>query len=177
MKLIIKTTIIGFVLVSLMACKEKTIALDYCKMIAEDQSYVNTNPSDSINFKADKAKRGKIFEKNFALVINKTKQEGFPYINLKNPQEDSCKYWAVSMTMIHMAQSKPAVFFSKKYVNLFKHELDKGNIEKKLLQRASLITARTIDLCEELKPQIEYASKQWAMDIDLFKQANFINCE
>ena len=108
-----KISIIGFFLLGLIACKEDPIKLDYCKMISEDQSYVNTDKSDMVKFKADKAERHKIFVNNFELIMRKTKQEGFPYVSLNNYQKDSCKYSAVTMTMIHTAQSNPNVFFSK----------------------------------------------------------------
>ena len=171
-----KILIIGLLCV-VISCNEAPIKLDYCKMISEDQSYVNTDKSDMLKFRADKVERHKIFKKNFDLIIQKTKQEGFPFISLNNYQKDSCKYWAVSMTMIHTAQSNPKVFFSKKYVDLFKLEMDKGNIEKKLLEKSSIITARTIDLCPELKPKVEYATKKWEIDSDIFEEANFIRCK
>jgi hypothetical protein len=173
----IKISTLGFFLIGLVACKENPIQLDYCKMISEDQSFVNTDKSDMKSFQADKAERHKIFKKNFDLIMQKTKQEGFPYVSLDNYPKDSCKYWAVSMTMIHTAQSNPGVFFSKQYADLFKREMDKGNIEKKLLEQSSMITAKTIDLCDELKPTIEYATKKWGIDSDIFKEANFIQCK
>jgi hypothetical protein len=159
------------------ACGQEALILDYCKMISEDQSYVNTDKSDMVNFKADKAKRHEIFKKNFDLLMMKTKQAGFPYVSLNNYQQDSCKYWAVSMTMIHTAQSNPSLFFNKKYAKLFKREMDKGNIEKKLLRQASTITAKTIDLCETIKPNIKYATELWGIDYSIFEEANFIKCE
>ena len=173
----IKISILGFFLIALIACNEEPIKLDYCKMISEDQSYVNNDKSDMVKFKVDKAERHKIFKKNFDLIMQKTKQEGFPYISLNNYQKDSCKERAILMTMIHTAQSNPNIFFSKKYADLFKREIDKGNIEKELLERSSIITAKTIDLCDELKPNIEYATKKWGIDLHIFNEANFIACK
>ncbi len=172
----VKILSIGFFLFGLIACHEEPINIDYCKMISEDQTYVNTDKSDMVKFKADKEVRHKIFEKNFELIMEKTKQDGFPFVSLNNYPKDSCKYWAVSMTMIHTAQSNPNLFFSKKYANLFKREMDKGNIEKKLLEEPSIITAKTIDLCVELRPDIEYAVKLWGIKLDIFDEANFIEC-
>lgn len=167
---------IGFFLLGLIACHEQSIILDYCKMLSEDQSYVNTDKTEMVKFKADKEERHKIFKRNFELIIKKTNKEGFPYVSLNNSSIDSCKFWAVSMTMIHTAQSDPDVFFSKKYADLFKRELDKGNLEKRLLEQPSIITAKTIDLCDELKPDIDYAIKLWGIKSDIFDEANFINC-
>ena len=172
----IRILIIGFFISGIISCKEDAIILDYCKMFSEDQSHVNTDKSDMVEFNADKAERHKIFKKNFDLIIQKTEQEGFPFVSLNNYPKDSCKYFAVSATMIHTAQSNPDVFFSKKYADLFKREMDRGNIEKKLLEQSSLFTAKTIDLCNELKPKIEYAINKWGIDSEIFKEAKFINC-
>ena len=172
----IRILIVAFFITGIIACKEEPIALDYCKMISEDQSYVNTDKSNMVKFKADKVERHKIFKKNFELIMKKTDQDGFPYISLNNYPQDSCKYWAVSMTMIHTAQSNPQNFFSKKYVDLIKQEMDKGNIEKKLLKQSSEITARTIELCTKLKPKIEYALNRWELESTIFNEANFVKC-
>ena len=80
----VKLLSIGLFLFGLVACKEEPIILDYCKMISEDQSYVNTDKSDMVKFNADKKERHKIFKKNFELIIRKTKQAGFPYVSLNS---------------------------------------------------------------------------------------------
>ena len=54
--------------------------------------------------------------------------------------------------------------------------MDRGNIEQKLLEKSSIITAKTIDLCNELKPKIEYATRKWGIDSSIFDEANFIKC-
>ncbi len=172
----IKLLIIGFYLTGFIACKEEPINLDYCKMISEDQSHVNTDKSDMVKFNADKAERQNKFKKNFELIMQKTEQEGFPFVSLNNYPQDSCKYWAVSMTLIHTAQSRPNLFFSKKYADIFKSEVDKGNIERRLLEQSSIITAKTMELCDHLKPEIKYALKLWGIKSDIFDEANFIKC-
>jgi len=174
---VIRAIAIFFFLMGLFGCKYEPVVLDYCKMISDDQTFVNTDKSDMVKFNADRKKRHKIFKKNFDLIMKKTKQDGFPYVSLNNYSQDSCKYWAVSMTMIHTAQSNPKLFFSKDYVDLFKTEMNKGNIEKKLLIQSSQITAKTIDLCNNLKPKIKYALDKWELDSMLFDEANFIECK
>jgi hypothetical protein len=156
----IKISVIGLFLTGMISCNEKPIKLDYCDMISEDQTYVNNDKSDIIKYNADKSKRHEIFKKNFDLIMQKTKVDGFPKTSFNSYQrKDSCKFLAVEMTMIHIAQSNPQMFYSKKYVDIFKSELDKGNIEKRLLKQSSNVTAKTIDLCEEFRPNIEYALK------------------
>lgn len=173
---VLKMVMVAIYLSGLIACSEGPIPLDYCKMISEDQLHVNNDKSDSLKYQADRAERYETFEKNFELIMQKTRQDGFPYVSLNNYTEDSCKYWAVSMTMIHTAQSNPGKFFSKKYADLFKNEMEKGNLERELLERSSIITAKTMDLCDELKPDIEYAVKTWGIRSNIFDEANFINC-
>ncbi len=146
-------------------------------MIADDQAFVNTDKSDLERFNSDKLKRRKIFKKNFDLIMDKTRQDGFPFVSIENYQRDSCKYWAVSMTMIHTAQSNPEVFFSKKYTEIFKSELDKGNIERKLLEQSCIITAKTNELCEELQSNIKYATDLWEIEYSIFDEAKFIKCK
>ncbi|MEM6316139.1 MAG: hypothetical protein AAF960_00630 [Bacteroidota bacterium] len=172
-----KQITIGLLLFLSLSCKEVQVELDYSKMIAEDQLYVNTDKSDIKKYNADKLKRKAIFKRNFELIIDKTKQSGFPYVSLENHQLDSCKYWAVSMTMIHTAQSNPELFFSDKYSKIFKAELEKGNLERTLLEQSSIITAKTIDLCEDLKPQMKSAAKLWGVDYSVFEEANFVSCK
>ncbi len=109
--------------------------------------------------------------------MDKTRQDGFPFVSIENYQRDSCKYWAVSMTMIHTAQSNPEVFFSKKYTEIFKSELDKGNIERKLLEQSCIITAKTNELCEELQSNIKYATDLWEIEYSIFDEAKFIKCK
>lgn len=173
----IRISIIGILTILIMSCKNEPIKLDYCKMIAEDQTFVNTDKSDMEQFDSDKLKRREIFKKNFNLIMEKTRQDGFPFVSIENYQNDSCKYWAVSMTMIHTAQSNPELFFSKKYANIFKSELDKGNIERRLLEQSSIITSKTIELCEELQSEIKYATNLWGIDYSIFNDAKFIKCK
>lgn len=169
-------TITLFILV-LFSCKQDPIYIDYCKMIDDDQSFVNTNKRDLEQYNADKLERHKIFKKNFDMLMRKTAQDGFPYVALENLPQDSCKYWAVSMTMIHTAQSNPTVFFSKKYADLFKREMDEGNLEEQTLKRSVEITAKTIELCENIKSDIQYAVGVWGIDYSVFDEANFVACD
>ena len=146
-------------------------------MIKLDQSYVNTDKSNLSKFKSDKEKRSKLIKKNFELLIKKTKQTGFPNVFLGQPNKDSCMNGAVTMTMIHTAQTSPDKFYGNTIAELFKIELVNGNLDKELLKRSSIVTAMTIELCDNLKPRIEKTLELWDLDKDIFKQAEFINCE
>lgn len=166
-----------FLLLLQLSCSEEKIVLDYCTMIAEDQLHVNQDKSDMDRFNADRKKRHKIFEKNFDLLMQKTRQDGFPFVSLQTYAADSCKYWAVTMTMLHTAQSDPAKFFSKKYARIFQAELNKGNIEKSLLEKSCTLTANTIALCEDLKPDIRRSVEMWGVDFAVFEVADFVKCD
>ena len=168
-------TITGIAFLGLLSCNEQTIDLDYCKMIAEDQSFVNTDKSDMETFNADKASRKKLIEKNFDLLVQKTRQSGFPMI--QDESMESCKSRAVTMTMLHGAQTLPELFFSEPYVALFKAEMDKGNLERKILLIASTLTARTVELCDGQQPEIEAALALWELDVSLFAEAKFMHCD
>ncbi len=174
---IFKLSITIVVLLEMVACDNKTLPLDYCRMIAADQSFVNTNKGNRQAFESDREKRALLIKNNFDLLMEKTRRDGFPSVSASSQRIDSCKYWAVTMTMIHAAQSAPEVFFSKKYASIFNEELQKGNMERSLLQKASMITAKTIELCDDIKPTIEAATQLWEVDFSIFNEATFVNCE
>lgn len=172
-----KILTLGIFVLLLNSCDSKPIELDYCKMIAEDQSFVNNDKSNLEQYNLDKSKRKEIIKNNFALIMEKTKQDGFPLVSLNTYSVDSCKYWTITMTMIHIAQSDPELFFSEKYSKIFESELKKGNMERNLLEKASVITAKTIELCEEWKPKIKYATDLWGINYSIFDAAKFIKCK
>lgn len=169
--------LIGILLGGLTSCQEEPIKLDYCQMIAEDQSFVNPDKSDMDQFNADRAKRRVLIINNFELLMRKTKQTGLPYVSIGGDSSQTCKHRAVTMTMLHAAQSIPEKFFGKKYAAIFQQEVEKGNLEPELLKISSLLTANTINLCEQLKPEIKAALKLWGLDPAIFANATFVECE
>lgn len=173
-----KTEILFYwaLLMSLLACQAKPVHLDYCQMIQDDQSYVNQDKSDMEKFESDKAKRAVLFAKNFDMLMAKTVADGFPRIHENGVTDDSCMKRAVQATMIHTAQSDPELFFGSYVATLFNKEIGKGNLDREVLRRSSIITARTIDLCKSLKPQIEIALRLWSLDPSIFQSARFVDC-
>ena len=69
-------------ILTIISCQDEPIKLDYCEMIKLDQSYVNTDKSNSSKFKSDKEKRSKLIKKNFELLIKKTLEKDFSNYNL-----------------------------------------------------------------------------------------------
>jgi len=164
-------------ILSILSCQNEAITLDYCKMIKDDQSYVNTDKSNMSQFISDKEKRSKLIKQNFNLLIKKTKQTGFPNLNIHQMNIDTCKNRAVTMTMIHASQTNPKQFYDKKLAKLFKKEIENGKLDKEILRKSSIITARTIELCSDYKSEIEKALELWDIDPQIFAQAKFIDCD
>jgi len=146
-------------------------------MIEADQSFVNNDRSDLQLFEADRTKRKAIIHANFDLLLEVTNQDGFPIITETDKEEQTCRYRALTMTMIHAAQLFPERFFGPSCIAVFSGELEVGRLDRALLERASFVTIRTMEICEELEPQILQALKSWRLDPTLLQGASFISCE
>lgn len=164
------------VLLCSFGCKENVKDLNYCFIHETDQSFVNTDKSDMVQFEKDKLKRASLIKKNFKDLICFSESFGFPFVEPNTSVLDSCKYWAVTMTMIHAAQVQPEGFFSEKNTKLFKRELEKGNIRIKLLEQSVIIMVKTKDLCKAMESKIKYALNLWGLESALINDAKFINC-
>jgi len=88
--------------------------LDYCLIHKTDQRFVNTDKSNMEQFQKDKSKRAALMKQNFKDLISYAELHEFPYVEPNTSVLDSCKYWAVTMTMIHAAQVELESLFSKK---------------------------------------------------------------
>ena len=145
---------------------EKQVELDYCKMLEEDQSFLDNSEE-----------RNKIFEKNFNQILEKTRKEGFPTVSFKDSKTDSCKYWSVTATLIHIVQSKPELLFDQEVIELFKKEMDKGNMDNDLLIPAFKISSKTREFCDTLKSKIEYSTNLWGLNSSLIKEIKYKECQ
>ncbi len=161
----------------LFGCRENVKDLDYCFIHETDQSFVNNDKSDMSQFQEDKLKRASLIKKNFKDLVNYSESFGFPYVEPNTSVLDSCKYWAVTMTMIHAAQIQPEEFFSEKNIKLFKKELEKGNIRIELMEQSVIIMVRTYDICRNLESAIKYALSVWGLKNNLLNDAKFIDCK
>ena len=157
-------------------CQRKPYELDYCKMLKDDQSFVNQDKSDMAKFESDRAKRAELLAMNFDLLLAKTYLDGFPTIHKIITTTDTCKRQAVQITMIHAAQSNPKLFFSEGVVSIFQKELKKGNLDVDVLRKAVIISARTKEFCSALKPKINAALDAWELSQSLFQEARFVEC-
>lgn len=158
-KKLILVLLIGF---TLMNCGfKKPIKLDYCKMLEEDQSYVNTDKSNMEKHRADANLRDAIFYKNFKSIIELTIEEEFPDVDTK---KDSCLNMAVFLTMVHTAQSNPTLFFSDEIIALFKEEMKNGSLDKEMLINWIVMGYLSNETDEKIKLNIDAAIKK--LDID-----------
>lgn len=170
-------TLAGILILAMPNCKpNKPIDIDYCDMLTKDQSYVNLEEKDEQIRMENNKKREELFVKNYEQIIQLTKQEGFPNIDRNNMPQDSCKYWGVTATLIHMAQAKPEIFFSEDNITLFESEIKKGNLEPKNLTPAFRISFITNEFCEDLREPINKAVDVWKMKTFLNSEPKFKKC-
>lgn len=169
--------IIGILIIGMVSCKRiKPIKIDYCEMLTKDQSHVNHVDTDTSVMKENNRIRQQIFLENYEQLIQLTKGEGFPNISFDSLPQDSCKYWAVTATLIHMAQAKPEIFFSEATISLFKEQMDAGNLESEDLTPAFRISFRTNEFCDDLQAPINKAIQTWGMEPHLDSQPKFKKC-
>lgn len=168
----------GIILVGLLSCAPiNTIEIDFCKMLARDQSNLNYGETDETKREENKKKRRQLFLENYKAIIQLTKDNGFPNIDFGNSPQDSCKFWAVTSTLIHMAQSKPEIFFSEETISIFKEEISKGNMESQDLTAAFRVSFITNEFCEELEKPIRKAINSWGMEAHIKREPKFKKCQ
>ncbi|HMR86644.1 MAG TPA: hypothetical protein PKD51_00745 [Saprospiraceae bacterium] len=160
------------------SCKlNKKVDLDYCNMLEKDQSHMNEGVTDPDKRKENTSLRNKGFEENFQQILELTKQQGFPNVSFEDLPKDSCKYWAVTATLIHMAQTKPEVFFSEEITTLFKEEINKGNLDSDDLTPAYRISFTSNKFCQNLEASINHAIQTLGMETYLNGSPTFKKCE
>ena len=117
-----------------LSCKnsdtDSKIELDYCKMLELDQSYVNSDTTDRVKQNSDRLKRHNLIKNNFKDLIQYSSQNGFPEMgSLKATGIDSCRNWAVFITIFHIGQIEPKLLFEDETINVFKNEIENGNLK------------------------------------------------
>jgi hypothetical protein len=169
--------IIGIIIIGIVSCKRiQPVEIDYCEMLTRDQSHVNHVETEKSVMEENNKIRHQIFLENYEQLIQLTKDEGFPNISFDSLPQDSCKYWAITATLIHIAQSKPKIFFSEETISLFKEEMDKGNLESEDLTPAFRISFVTNEFCEDLQEIINKAIQTWGMESHLNGLPKFKKC-
>lgn len=166
------------ILASNISCQlDNPVQINYCEMLTKDQSHVDFDYTDPQVVKSNVQQRKEIFLENYKQIIALTKQEGFPNINFDSLPQDSCKYWAITATLIHMAQAWPDVFFTEETISLLKKEMEEGNLESEDLTPAFRISFHTNEFCDNLEPLIKKAIDTWEMKPHLDSEPRFKKCD
>jgi hypothetical protein len=165
-------------IISFTACtSNKSVEWDFCNMLTKDQSHLNDGVTDADKRKENTSLRNKGFEENFLQILELSKQQGFPNVSFEDLPKDSCKYWAVTATLIHMAQTKPEVFFSEEITLLFKEEMNKGNLDSDDLTPAFRMSFATNEFCQNLEASINHAIQTLGMKPHLYGSPIFKKCD
>lgn len=151
--------------------------IDFCKMLKRDKSHVNRDTSDIDKYYADKQLRRSLIKENFRELVEYSNIYGLPEMgSLKATGLDSCRNWAVSITIFHIGQIDPILFFDEDAVDLFKREIENGNFKNKNLQYALREGFKNHELCEDRKGDILKALKLWKLNIEDLPKIKFKNC-
>jgi len=147
-------------------------------MIELDQAHVNLDKSDLEKYKSDRKKRRQIFKDNYQLIQEYSKSNLFPNVEMGDNIKDSCKYSAITMTLIHMAQAHPEAFFSDQNVDYLKSKIDKGEINNRLLDRATKVAMLTKSICLSMKDKILRAIEKWGLNVQMIRldDSDFNSC-
>jgi hypothetical protein len=135
---------ITFILIfSCLACAPSNhISPDFCKILNADQSYINNDKSDKY-YSIDRKKRHAIYQNNFKEIMHYIEHSGFPSIHLNKSNVDSCKYNAITLTFIHVAQSKISTFFKPKTKKILLNNLASNVQLKQVLTKSILVAINT----------------------------------
>jgi len=137
------------------------ISIDYCQMLANDQSYINRDFSDKDKWQSDRKKRSAIFKHNFELLMDKAKLDGLPKTGTFEDFPDSCRFNAISLTFIHIAQSQPELLFEKNIILLLEKEIKSGNLHIDIINSAfRMINSNRIFL-KRLGKEVQLAIQKW----------------
>jgi hypothetical protein len=138
-------------------------SIDFCKMLKADQSNLGIGLDfNSDSAVAERSKRYHTFETNFSILIQSTRDKGFP--NIQNHPDDTCVDDLAIMTLVHIAQSNPRLIFNDTIINLFTNELDKGNLREQLLYAMIIGYTKFGHPLEKDRLIVESAIKSWKLE-------------
>ncbi len=153
------------------------LVLDYCAMLERDQTTPDKNETDTLLRRQILDQRRQSFVENFELLLAETKQNGFPFLDQETQQSDSCKYWAVTATLIHMGQAHPHKIFTREVIDLFANEMNEGRVTSGTLFPAFSVSFVTKEFCDTLENKINLALDNWKIDRDKLRTPRFKKCE
>lgn len=150
------------------------IALDYCKILDDDQKYVNWDKT-SKTYYSDKKKRHSIFKRNFYLILNFAKNCDLPELKLENALSGNCEYTAVDMTLIHIAQSDIKLFFKKGNKKILKDQLTKGRLPKEMLTIAIYTMLYTTEIDAKNIKNLKEFIFEFELENEIFQEEKLID--
>jgi len=158
-------------------CKtDKTKELDYCQILERDQSHVDHTETDTSIIAENRRIRRQYFSENFNQIIEHIKQNGFPRISRETMDQDSCKFHAIQITLIHTIQTRPEVFFSDEIISLFEKEIKNGNMQPEDLLSSFRVGFQMNNFCKDLKENIERAIHVWKITQLKNVELNYTDC-
>lgn len=171
-----RVLVLAFILVVIsFACRRNHLDnIDFCEILSRDQSFVNVDKSNFEKFMEDREIRMGIINENLDLLLAVTRKNGFPNSSIV---QDSCVDKAAELTIIHAAQINQEKLFKKATVRLFEREIEKGNLNKQILERALIIMERTSEVCVSQKKDIVSAVESWGINAQFFRggaQSDFV---
>ncbi len=141
---------------------------DYCSILQQDQSHVNYDKT-SPNYLTDRSIRDSIIQCNFIEIIDYVDAKGFPQIDLKMSNHDSCMYSAITITFIHIAQSNISTFYKTRNKNILKREIKNNNQLKALLAKSILVMLNTIKMCSSDKVELMKFISEFKLENEVFQ--------
>lgn len=149
---------------------------DYCAIIESDQSNLHSEEKTEEENQISLKKRKETFLNNFDLIIKETVRNGFPNVLEEDKVRDSCKYWAIYATMIHISQTRPDIFYSEEMMNLFSKEINENRMDNSILYTAVKIGSLS-KTCDTLKNQVHKSVIAWKIDTTLLDRFKYVQCE
>lgn len=150
------------------------ISLDYCKILDDDQKYVNWYKT-SKTYYSDKKKRHSIFVSNFYTIINYAKYCDLPELKLENALSDNCEYRAVDMTFTHIAQTDISILFMKKNKTIIKDQIRKGKLPKQILSSAFFTMLYTNEIDINNIKKLKSFIFEFGLENEIIQGENLIN--
>lgn len=152
--------------------------LDYCQMLADDQSYVSKSTDSKEQRSANREKRHQLIKANFKQLIAHAESEGFPKIGSLNTSGlDSCRNWAVTMTLFHIGQIDPQLFFEDHTIDILSKEIKSGNLSNKSLVPPLREGFDNHRFCLNNKNSIREAVESWDLKLDDLPEMQFVECD
>jgi len=159
------------------SCKDvKDQPIDYCQMLEHDQSYTSTGTEDSLVRESNRQKRIQLFEANYETILREIESNHFPDLSIKTTTQDSCRFWAITMTFIHMAQTRPEVLFSEKSRKMMAQEILEGHLQPEDIVPAFRVTFGHKEFCSDLRESIEQAILAWKVGDMINAEPTYVAC-